>query len=168
MEARMRAIVLGVGVSVAAAAAAAQDHQACPMHAQHQSAVDQRHEVTTGVPSDATRHQFVVTKEGGQIRLDAKDGDEEARRQVRKHLQAIARSFSAGDFGMPMAVHDQVPPGVEVMKDRRAAIRYRYEKTPNGALVSIATTDAEALDAVHQFLRFQILDHGTGDPIDPQ
>jgi hypothetical protein len=32
--------------------------------------------------------------------------------------------------------------------------------------VTIATTDPKALAAVHEFLRFQISDHGTGDPIE--
>jgi hypothetical protein len=34
--------------------------------------------------------------------------------------------------------------------------------------VDIVTTDAEALKAVHDFLRFQIADHKTGDPLTPR
>jgi hypothetical protein len=32
--------------------------------------------------------------------------------------------------------------------------------------VSIKTANAEALAAVHEFLRFQIEDHQTGDPLE--
>ena len=46
------------------------------------------------------------------------------------------------------------------LKDR---ITYRYEETPAGGRVRIVTGNAEALAAVHAFLRFQIEDHQTGD-----
>jgi hypothetical protein len=155
--------VFGLAIGVAPLASA-QEHHECPMHAEHQSAVDRRHQSLTGVPSDTTQHHFVVTKDGGVIHLDAKAGDREARTRVRQHLQQIARAFGAGDFAMPTSIHDQVPPGAEVMKERRASIQYRYDNTPNGGRVSITTSDPRALDAVHEFLRFQVLDHGTGDP----
>jgi hypothetical protein len=159
----MRALVFGLAIGVAPLASAQEPHE-CPVHAEHQSAVDQRHQAVTGVPSDATQHHFVVTKDGGVIRLDAKAGDRDARSRVRQHLQKIAQSFGAGDFAMPTSIHEQVPPGVAAMKERRASIQYRYDDTPNGGLVSITTRDPKALDAVHEFLRFQVLDHGTGDP----
>ena len=63
-----------------------------------------------------------------------------------------------------MTIHDQVPPGAEVMKKRRSAIRYSYEPSEKGGVVRISTRDAKALAAVHEFLRFQIRDHGTNDP----
>jgi hypothetical protein len=50
------------------------------------------------------------------------------------------------------------------MKEKRAAIRYAYAPTERGGLVTITTKDPAALAAVHEFLRFQISDHGTGDP----
>jgi hypothetical protein len=31
--------------------------------------------------------------------------------------------------------------------------------------VTISTVDPDALDAVHDFLRFQIVEHETGDPV---
>ncbi len=159
---------LAASVLMAAATAAAQDHEECPMHAAHagrQAEVDQRHQHTTGVPSDGTRHHFLLAKDGGSIQLGVADPTRtDARDAVREHLRAIARAFATGDFSMPMAIHDQVPPGVDVMKARRDAIRYAYADTPAGGSVTIATGDAEALAAVHAFLRFQIRDHGTGDP----
>jgi hypothetical protein len=36
--------------------------------------------------------------------------------------------------------------------------------TANGARGDVVTTDPETLAAVHAFLKFQIADHGTGDP----
>ena len=43
-------------------------------------------------------------------------------------------------------------------------MKYRYEEMTEGARVVIATTDAAALAAIHDFLRYQIREHKTGDP----
>ena len=62
-----------------------------------------------------------------------------------------------------MFVHDQVPPGVPVMKERRAEISYSFKELPAGGAVRIKTTNQQARQAIHAFLRFQIDDHHTGD-----
>jgi hypothetical protein len=49
------------------------------------------------------------------------------------------------------------------LKDR---ITYKYAETPKGGRVNITTSDAEALKAVHAFLKFQIADHKTGDSLE--
>jgi hypothetical protein len=152
---------------VTAPLAWAQGHGHCSMapSAAHRGEVDHRHDEVTGVGHDAAEHHFVLAKDGGSIRLEVKDpGQLEARDLIRQHLRAIARSFGAGDFSMPMRIHDQAPPGVEVMRARRAAIRYSYAATGKGGIVQISTKDPTARDAVQEFLRFQISDHGTGDP----
>ena len=86
------------------------------------------------------------------------------RERIRAHLRHVARSFAAGNFDLPMLIHDQVPPGVPVMKKRKAAIKYAFSPTDAGGEVRISTKDPAALSAIHSFLRFQIEDHGTGDP----
>jgi hypothetical protein len=45
---------------------------------------------------------------------------------------------------------------------------YEAENTERGAQLRIATHDAEALTAIHSFLRFQIQDHQTEDAIEVQ
>jgi hypothetical protein len=117
------------------------------------------------VPTAGTRHHFLLAPDGGSIQLGVEDADATAARDaIREHLQAIARAFAAGDFSMPAAIHDQVPPGVEGMKARRDAIRFVYAETPEGGTVTLSTKDPDARAAIHEFLRFQIRDHGTGDP----
>jgi hypothetical protein len=76
--------------------------------------------------------------------------------------------FSNGEFSIPMLVHDQIPPGVLVMKEKRTEISYNFEKLPAGGRVRIKTTNADGLKAVHDFLSFQIEDHHTGDSTDVQ
>jgi hypothetical protein len=140
------------------------DHCAPAPSAAHREAVDHRHGEVTGVGHQDGQHHFVLTKDGGVIRLEVKDtADTAARDRIRGHLEGIARAFGAGDFTMPRRIHDQAPPGVDVMAARKSAIRYVYAPTEKGGEVTIWTRDAAARDAVHRFLRFQISDHGTGD-----
>ena len=45
-------------------------------------------------------------------------------------------------------------------------IEYKFEKTKLGARVRISTKNPEALQAIHDFLRFQIKEHKTGDSLE--
>jgi hypothetical protein len=163
----MRWIVAALSIGIASPGASrAQNHENCPMAAKgHRHAVDHRHDEATGVSHEASQHHFALTPGGGSIRLEAKaPGDLASRDRIREHLRAIARAFPSGDFSMPWRIHDQAPPGADVMAARKAAIRYSYAPTERGGVVTISTSDKTALEAIHRFLRFQISDHGTGDP----
>jgi hypothetical protein len=85
---------------------------------------------------------------------------------IRSHLTHIVTMFSNGEFSIPMFVHGQIPPGVPVMKEKRAEIFFSFEELPAGGRVRIKTTNSDALKAIHEFLRFQIDDHHTGDTTD--
>lgn len=80
------------------------------------------------------------------------------------HLTAATR-FAGGDFSWPKEIHAQVPPGSGIMKARKNLIRYQDTETPAGAAVRITSSDADARKAIHSFLRFQITDHRTADPL---
>jgi hypothetical protein len=96
--------------------------------------------------------------------VGAKDqADKVTRDEIRMHLSHIAQMFTDGNFQVPMFIHDTVPPGVSVMESKRSAITYTFEPTQTGGRVRIATADKDALEAIHQFLNFQIDDHRTGD-----
>jgi hypothetical protein len=74
--------------------------------------------------------------------------------------------FGNGEFDVPMLVHDSADvPGAKVMAARKQKIAYRYVETPSGGRVDIVTSDKEALAAVHDFLKYQIKEHKTGDPL---
>ncbi|MGA7909386.1 MAG: hypothetical protein WCA16_18410 [Candidatus Sulfotelmatobacter sp.] len=153
---------------------AAQDMQSCPMHkehtrgaSQHQIDVNKHGDEAMGFPQDKTTHHFRLYSNGGAIEVAANDNaDSKNVAVIRSHLAHIASMFASGDFSMPMAVHDQVPPGVPVMREKRAEISYIFEELPAGGRVRIKTTNRDALEAVHAFLRFQIEEHRTGDPAD--
>jgi len=142
-------------------------HADCPMRAQHTAQVNARHDAATHVSHEASTHHFLLSPDGGVIRLEANDAaDTVARDGIRTHLRHVARAFAAGEFDLPMLIHDRTPPGVEVMRRKKDEIRYTFAETPRGGEVQIATKDAEAKDAVRAFLRFQIEDHATGDPVE--
>ena len=133
-------------------------------HDGHAEGVNERGDRVMGFDHQKTTHLFLLFTDGGAIEVAANSGDDsESRDQIRKHLGHIARMFAEGDFKAPMLIHGQTPPGVAVMQRMKAEIRYGYEETGRGARVRIRTGNAEALAAVHEFLRFQIKDHETGD-----
>jgi len=147
-------------------AAQAHDHASCPHMAKdaHAAGVDHRHDETTGMAPDTTVHHFEVTSRGGVIRLEAAEmADEAGRDQARAHLEHVAQSFAAGDFAMPMFIHGQAPPGAATMARLKESIRYRYEPTERGGRITVETSNREARQAIHEFLRFQIRDHRTKD-----
>ena len=62
-----------------------------------------------------------------------------------------------------MLIHDQTPPGVPVLQRLKSEVVYDFENRDKGAAIQIHTKNPEALKAIHEFLRFQISDHQTGD-----
>jgi hypothetical protein len=117
-----------------------------------------------GFSHEKTTHHFRLFKDGGAIEVTANDPkDSESRDQIRMHLSHIARMFADGNFQAPMLIHDQTPPGVPALQRLKAEVRYRFEEIDGGGRVRITTKSAEALTALHEFLRFQIADHQTGD-----
>ena len=138
----------------------------CPMHASH-TQMNERGEKGMGFSQTATTHHFLLNSNGGVIQVEANDSaDATNRNEIRTHLGHIAKAFQSGDFDIPMFVHDRIPPGVPEMKLLRKNIQYSFEETPNGGRVVMFSANKEALEAIHRFLRFQIEEHKTGDPLD--
>ena len=136
------------------------------MHAAH-TQMNERGEKGMGFSQTATTHHFFLNSNGGVIQVEVKNSADAANRnEIRMHLGHIAKAFQSGDFDIPMFVHDTVPPGVPEMKRLRKNIQYSFEETPGGGRVVISSANKEALEAIHQFLRFQIEEHKTGDPLD--
>ena len=139
----------------------------CPMKADHAAGVDDRGDKGMGFSHTKTTHHFRIGADGGAIEVTANDAnDQTSRDQIRGHLAHIAKLFGKGNFEIPMFVHDQKPPGAEVMARMKSNIVYQYEELETGGRVRIITTDPQALRAVHDFLRFQIKEHRTGDPME--
>ena len=146
-------------LALAASPVQAQDHQ------QHNMA--HRGEAGMGFSQDKTTHHFFLSKDGGVIQVAANATDDTANmQQIRMHLQHISRAFQSGDFNIPGFVHDQTPSGVPTMIKLKGQIQYKYEEVTRGGRVVISSTNAEAVAAVQEFLRFQIREHKTGDALE--
>jgi hypothetical protein len=150
------------------------DMSSCPMHAKHAEQSDEHfagvvrrgeaHE-GMGFSQTQTTHHFLLTPTGGIILVTANDPtDAESIVKIQQHLQHISQLFAKGDFSIPHFVHDQTPPGVKTMQKLKNRITYTNEKLDAGASLVISTDSPKALAAVHDFLRFQIVDHHIGDP----
>jgi hypothetical protein len=123
-----------------------------------------------GFDQDKTAHHFLLFEDGGAIDVSVKDASDTTNRDaIRAHLPHIAEMFGAGNFEAPMFVHDtKTVPGTATLAARKTVVKYTYVETPRGGRVNIVTSDADALKALHDFLRFQIADHKTGDPLTPR
>ncbi|MCU1264898.1 MAG: hypothetical protein JWM21_1216 [Acidobacteria bacterium] len=133
----------------------------------HDEKMNERGDHVMGFDHTKTTHHFRLLSDGGAIEVGANSSqDTESRDQIRMHLGHIAKMFAAGNFKAPMLIHDQVPPGVPTMQRLKSDIQYKFEETEQGARIRISTNSPEALQAVYDFLRFQIKEHKTGDALE--
>jgi len=132
----------------------------------HHSNVEKHSDQAMGFPHDKTTHHFRILPGGGAIEITANDAsDKTDMSAIRGHLSQTADLFSKGEFSAPMFIHSGIPPGVTTMKLLKEKIRYRYEEVSSGGRVSIESDDRLAVAAIHDFIRFQISEHQTGDPL---
>ena len=151
-------LTLVVGLGMTAGIVLAQDHHA---------GMNARGDKAMGFDQAATTHHFFLYEDGGAIEVTVKDrADKASLTAIRAHLPHIVQSFGQGDFSDPAFVHDQAVPGTETMTRLRDRIAYKYEDVRDGGRVRITTRHARARAAVHEFLRFQIEEHKTGDSLE--
>lgn len=130
----------------------------------HDAMLNQRGDQMMGFSHEKTTHHFELNQDGGVIEVRANDlKDTETRDQIRGHFRHIVQMFAAGNFNVPMLVHAEDVPGTSIMSQLKAELHWELHETPRGAKILIVADNKAALDAVHEFLRFQIADHKTGD-----
>jgi hypothetical protein len=120
-----------------------------------------------GFDQDKTAHHFYLYDDGGMIEVRVKDAaDTKELAAIRSHLPHIAMMFQDGNFDAPMLVHDSKSvPGIAVLLARKDKLTYTYSETPAGGRIRVVTTDSVARAALHDFLKYQITEHKTGDPL---
>ena len=134
-------------------------------HRQHD--LDRRGAHGMGFDQKATTHHFLLYQDGGSIDVSVKVASDTTNRDaIRQHLPHIAMQFGQGRFDLPHFIHATDVPGTQVLTRLRDRVSYKYSETSGGGRVDIRTTDSEALEALHAFLRFQITDHKTGDSLE--
>src|SRR5262245_41627912 len=108
-----------------------------------------------GFDQNAIAHHFLLKSNGGAIEIAVRDrSDRQTLNAVRSHLRQIAAQFGAGNFEAPFATHGEAPPGAAALQRLKSSVRYVYAQTGSGGRVDISTRNAEALAAVHEFLRY--------------
>lgn len=133
----------------------------------HHADVNQRGDHVMGFSHENATHHFRLYADGGAIEVEANEKtDTSTRDEIRMHLSHMARMFADGNFHAPMLIHDQVPPGVPALQRLRQKISYRFVETDKGGRIVITSSDPDAVKALHDFLRFQITDHQTGDSME--
>ena len=161
---------LMVTLIIGSLAVIAQDQQGTTTHNMQgmgQDEMNKRGDKVMGFDHTKTTHHFLLARDGGTIAVEANEIDDTASRDnIRKHLSHIAMMFAEGNFKAPMLIHDQNPPGVPVMQKLKSEIKYEFEKTDRGGRVRISTENPEAIHSIHEFLRFQIKEHKTGDSLE--
>lgn len=148
----------------------------CPLHEQHMKAKEAKadsseahhHEVNAhgedangmGFSQTDSVHRFHQTKNGAIIEVQSKSADDaKLISQIRDHMKYIAASFTKGDFSTPLFVHGVEPTGIARMKELNAQITYKYVELPNGAQVEITSKSPQAVQALHDFMDFQSVEH---------
>ena len=130
----------------------------------HHAMVNEHGDKVMGFSHEKARHHFVLTQDGGLIEVRANDSKDTASlEQIRSHFQHMARMFAAGNFNAPMLVHSQDVPGTATMARLKDSLHWEVQEIPRGARITVTADNKEATDALHDFLRFQIADHQTGD-----
>lgn len=80
----------------------------------------------------------------------------DTRDRIRRHIKQIESTFAAGDLATPERVHGERPPGAATMARLEGDISYKSETRPAGARLRLRTASAEALSAIHEYLRYRI------------
>lgn len=115
------------------------------------------------MPFDLERstHSFLDRPWGGEQVVVSDDNDTQQIALIRAHLSAEAERFSRGDFGSPEAIHGHDMPGLNVLRDRHAAINVTYAEASNGGVITYRSQDSAAVEAIHAWFEAQRTDHGS-------
>ena len=126
------------------------------------AATQARGGVAMEVDQYTSTHLFQPLPDGGRIELQRDAPDSAGRGRILAHMGRIAEAFVAGDFRIPGFVHAREVPGTGVMAAERGKISYAVESLPRGAALRLRSSDPAAVEAIHEFLAFQRMDHRAG------
>lgn len=109
----------------------------------------------------ATTHIFTKTADGGIQWVVTKRPDARQVALIRRHLAAIARRFSAGDFGAPEQIHGNDMPGLaELRAARRGELTIEYHDVRRGGEIVYRSEQPRLVAALHDWFDAQLSDHG--------
>jgi len=109
-----------------------------------------------------TQHQFTPTPDGGIQRVVARDPkDSEQILLIQQHLTQLAEGFRRGDFSGPQHIHGAAMPGLAALRQAKpGSLRIAYQAEPAGATLTYQSDDPALVEAVHDWFKAQVHDHG--------
>jgi hypothetical protein len=111
------------------------------------------------------QHYYLV-KNGGVIEFAAKDPNDSATVAVlQKYFETQKDLFEKGKNDADADVHGKLPDGVPILKKLRNEITFFAVKNDDGGALRMFSTNDQARQAIQDFLKFQISEHKTGDPL---
>ena len=112
-------------------------------------------------------HHFYLYPDGGMMTLVVTDpADTETRKAVRTFVQRVSQLMVMGNLALLRDQFGQGVPGLDRIAEaraRKATITVRSSTPDEGSQIIFSTADPVTIQALHEFLRFQIDDLKTGD-----
>ena len=119
-----------------------------------------------GIDADKISQHYYLVKNGGVIEFTSKDpADSATISAVQKYLEAQKDLFEKGKNETGSEIHGKVPDGVLTLKKLRNDITFFAVKTDGGAALRMFSVNTQARQAIQDFLKFEITEHKTGDPL---
>lgn len=112
-----------------------------------------------------TNQHFYLYKNGGAIDISAKNVDDVGSiAAVRRYLEKQEKLFAKGDIELQKQVYTQLPQSLLTMRKLKDEISFSYTATDEGGALRMFTINKDARQAIHDYLKSQIVDNQTGDP----
>lgn len=116
-----------------------------------------------------TNQHFYLYKNGGAIDISAKNVDDVGSiAAVRRYLEKQEKLFAKGDVELQKQVYTQLPQSLLTMRKLKDEISFSYTATDEGGALRMFTINKDARQAIHDYLKSQIVDNQTGDPTNVQ
>lgn len=110
---------------------------------------------------DATTHRFTKAPDGGVQTVTADEPTDQTQiGLIREHLLAERDNFRRGDFDDPARIHGMDMPGVAELSAGYQRITVSYSEVPAGAELTYTTSEADLVEAIHDWFDRQVMDHG--------
>jgi hypothetical protein len=114
-------------------------------------------------------HHFYLLKNGGAVEVAAKDpSDKPTIDAIQKQLELQAKSYEKGNFDATATEKGKMPESVNTMKKLRKEITFEVMQMDAGAALRMFSVNTQARQAIQDYLKQQIEERHTGDPLEVQ
>ncbi len=115
------------------------------------------------IPDSIVLHYYLV-KNGGVIEITTKQPDDTATANaIMKYLESQKDLFDKGKNDSDNDVHGQMPAGLLTMKKLKNDITFNAVRQDNGGVLRIFSVNEQARQAIHDYMKYEIAAHATGD-----